>query len=107
MEMDRNPRTKWIPVYAVGQSFVNTDDTQTCNNVNDKAFAGQISGDASRLVTPLEILGYVGANIVLPALWGGFELQASRNQSGAPAAAPTKLPDGTDFLAPGEAGSHV
>ncbi|MFM2419746.1 MAG: hypothetical protein RL385_4469, partial [Pseudomonadota bacterium] len=107
VEVDRNPRTKWIPVYAVGQSFVKTDDTQTFNNVNDKAFAGQISADASRLVNPLEILGYVGANIVLPELWRGFELQASHKQSGAPAAAPTKLPDGTELLAPGEAGSHV
>lgn len=83
-ELDRAPRTTWIPVVAVGANVVGTDPTQADNNLNDRAFAGQISADASRLVNPLEILGYVVANVVLGDLIRAPFLTATHKQSGAP-----------------------
>jgi hypothetical protein len=114
VEVDRNPRTTWIPSYAVGQSFVKTDEQQAYNNTHDKSLAGQTSSNATASVNPLDTLGAIVVSQLIQEVWRAPGLDASHKMAGAPndpvTVVPSNLPQepyGKQTLEPDESVLHT
>jgi hypothetical protein len=100
VEVDRAPRTTFVPTFAFGADVVRTDPTQANNNLNDTALAGVTNFNSKKVVSPSAILASVLAEPLVFATPTVLVLQGNHRQSGAPSSPVTTL-------APGEAAGHT